>query len=260
MIENAHLLNLNVSRISRLKKWQRRSIYALTGLLGLGLIGTIFYMVMIVAQYDVAYSKEQNKVAAQNKQLDIYEQGLLGKHDVLLDYFKATKTNLSDEEKKIYANLLLKDKKYKELVSLYNNDSGYIATMISKQGDINALRAFHKDFPSNESTFDLLYADKKYKELLAVKDVDMTVKRSEMKTYALMKTGKIEEANAELANNNNKDLKAKITQYEKLSKELKEFNEAIKVAKDSKKRKKLRLYQRRKPIWRNNLTPFKGCS
>ncbi|MDM5196498.1 hypothetical protein QUF79_00080 [Fictibacillus enclensis] len=246
VIENAHLLNLNVSRISRLKKWQRRSIYALTGLLGLGLIGTIFYMVMIVAQYDVAYSKEQNKVAAQNKQLDIYEQGLLGKHDVLLDYFKATKTNLSDEEKKIYANLLLKDKKYKELVSLYNNDSGYIATMISKQGDINALRAFHKDFPSNESTFDLLYADKKYKELLAVKDVDMTVKRSEMKTYALMKTGKIEEANAELANNNNKDLKAKITQYEKLSKELKEFNEAIKVAKDSKKAKEVKALSKKK--------------
>lgn len=246
VIENAHLLNLDVSRISKLKKWQRRSIYALTGLLGFAFVGTVFYMVMTIAQYDVAYNKERQTVAAQEKTLEIYEQGLLGNKNEMLDYFNENQKNLTDEEKKIYAGLLLEDKKFKEVVGLYNNDLGYIATMISNRGDINTLKEFHKDFPSKESSFDIFYADKKYKELLALKDVDMTVKRSEMKTYALMKTGKLEEAKAELSNNNNDDLKGKLTEYEKLSKEIKEFNEAIKIAKDSKKDKEVKALGKKK--------------
>lgn len=246
VIENAHLLDLDISRVSKLKKWQRRSIYTLTGLFGLALVGTVFYMVMTIAQYDVAYNEERNTVSAQEKRLEIYEQGLLGDKIKVRDYLAENKENLTDEEKKIYAGILIEEKKFKEVVDFYDNDVSYIATMISNNGDLNTLKEFHKDFPSNESTFDIHFSDKKYKKLLAMKDVQMTVKRSEMKTYALMKMGKVEEAKAELSNNNNEGLKVKLTQYEELSNEIKELDEAIKVATDSKKKKEVKALSKKK--------------
>lgn len=246
VIENAHLLNLDISKVSKLKKWQRRSIYTLTGFLGLALVGTVFYMVMTIAQYDMAYNEERTTVSAQEKRLDIYEQSLLGDKKELKEYLIKNQKNLSDEEKKIYAGILLDDKQYKEVVTLYKNDISYIATMISNKGDIETLREFHKDFPSNESTFDIHFADKKYKKVLAMKDVQMTVKRSEMKTYSLMKMGKIEEAKTELSNNNNEELKNKLMQYEEMSTEIKELDEAIKIAKDSKKDKEVKALKKKK--------------
>ncbi|MGM0924655.1 MAG: hypothetical protein ACQEWW_26305 [Bacillota bacterium] len=246
VIENAHLLNLDVSKVSKLKKWQRRSLYALNGFLVLALVGTAFYMVMTIAQYDVAYNKERAVVAAQQEKLEIYEQGLVGNKKDLLDYYKKNAQDLNEDEKKIYAGLLLEEKNFKEVVALYNNDLGYIATLISKRGEVDSLKAFNKDFPSNEGTFDILYTDKKYKELLEIKDVDMTLQRSEMKTYALMKTGKVEEARAELKNNNSKALEEKLANYEKLTQEIKGFNDAIKVAKGSKKAEEVAALTKKK--------------
>jgi hypothetical protein len=233
VFENVHLLDLDIRKVSKLTRWQRRTIYALTGLLSLALIGLIFYTAMTIAQYDVAYKKEHETVLSQNKTLGIYEQGLLGNKKELNKYLYKNKKGLTNDQKKLYAVLLLQDKKYKEVVDLYNNDLSFIAALISSTGNIDMLREFNKDFPSKEGEFDILYADKKYEELLTLKNVDMTVKRSEMKTYALLKTGRIEEAKAELTNNNNKDMKKKIVQYEELSKEINGLNSAIEVAKNN---------------------------
>lgn len=246
VLENAHLIDLDTSRVSKLKKWQRRSIYAFTGVLTVVFAGTVFYLVMMIAEYDTAYNKEREVVAAQETKIEMYQKGLLGSEEELMSYYKKNKNQLTEEEKKIYAGMLLNQKDYKEVVSLYENDLGYIATLISSKGDTESLREFNKDFPSEEGKFDLLYADKKYAEMLKVTDVEMTVKRSEMKTYALLKTGKIDEAKTELANNNNKDLAAKIDEYEKMSKEIKEYNEAIKIAKDSKKEDEVKALTKKK--------------
>ena len=56
-----------------------------------------------------------------------------------------------------------------------------------------------------------------------------------MKTYALMKIGKIDEAKIELNNNNNEELANKITEYEVLTAEIKTLQEKNKLLLQDKK-------------------------
>lgn len=65
--------------------------------------------------------------------------------------------------------------------------------------------------------------------MLNIQNVRMNVKRSEMKTYALLKLGKIDEAKLELNNNNSDELSKKITKYEVITAEIKTLEEKYKV-------------------------------
>ncbi|MGB6408819.1 MAG: hypothetical protein WBF39_15165, partial [Planococcus donghaensis] len=71
----------------------------------------------------------------------------------------------------------------------------------------------------------------------------MNVERSEMKTYALIKLGKIDEAKVELNNNSNEELAEKISRYEVLTAEintLKEQHSLLVKDKKDKEAKKIK--------------------
>jgi len=65
----------------------------------------------------------------------------------------------------------------------------------------------------------------------------MTTKRSEMKTYALIKLNKIDDAKVELSNNNNEDLSKKIATIEGLKAEVTTLQSQLNKVKGNKKKR-----------------------
>ncbi|MFB7141698.1 hypothetical protein ACFCYN_18765 [Gottfriedia sp. NPDC056225] len=233
--EHVHLIGLDQSRISKLKKWQRRTIYSIAGVVSLTLVGTATFMSLVISNGKHDVQKQTNLVKEQTKIINQYEHALLGDNESILNYFGKHKKDLTIEQTQLYAKLLLDQKKYKDVVGIYKNNVGFVETLISTKGSIDQLREYNASFPTDEGKFDLLFADKKYADLLKLTKVEMTVKRSEMKTYAYLKTGNIQGAKNELSNNNNEKLIQKITKYEDLTKQLKDIDKAISISKESKK-------------------------
>ena len=235
-LENAWIRNLDKSKISRLKSWQRRTVYGLSLFFALATVGIFSFFIIQISSINNDYQA----LSAQNEEkeeiIDRYAGALLGKKDSLNAYLSdKVKSGLNDNEKRIYASYLADEKKFDQLVEVYDDDPKLAATFISNNKDTEILKEFNEDYPTNEAKYDIAYKDGNYNELLSIENVEMTSTRSEMKTYAYLKTGKIKEAKAELENNNSEDLANKISHFEQLNKAIADINEQIDDAKDDKK-------------------------
>ena len=228
------LLNLDKSKVSRLKKWQRVSVYAVSVIATIGLVTmTVLYIVQ-TAQNERELAKVNQDMAKQEELSKTYEAAIIGDAEPLKAYLSGKKLN--DNQKVILGNLYLGEGDYEKAVEVMG-DPRQVVSMIteSPKGDKEkVLQAFNELFPTNEGRFDLAYLQKDYELMLNIPTVNMTKKRSEMKTYALLKTGKLDEAKAELASNNNPEMKEKIDKYEVLKAEISTLNEKLEMEKTKK--------------------------
>lgn len=220
--------DLDRTRISRLKRWQRRSIYGLTGVLGLACIGILAFFLIQVSSISEEAQASVAQVEEQEETIEYYEQALLGDEDNLESYFNEKEIeSLSDRERNIYASLVADNQDFDTLNTLFENDNRLAATFLGQQGNIPALRAYNEQFPTNEARFDLAYAEEKYEEMLNVENVEINSRRSEMRTEALLKTGDIEAARQELENNSSTELAERVNRYGELDSEISDLNEQI---------------------------------
>jgi hypothetical protein len=133
-------------------------------------------------------------------------------------------------------SLLIDQKKYEKAIKLQGNHPEAVESMISKKGDVNALKEFQQTFPSPNGAFDLAYHEQRWEDMMSQSGVEMTDKRYEMKAYGYLKLDKVKEAREAAAHIQNQDLNQKIETYEKTKKEVEETKKQ--VEEENKKDKK----------------------
>lgn len=225
------LINLDKSKISRLKKWQRVVIYSFSALVTVGLVVLGSSFVLQKAQYEQALADGRKSVKANEEIVEVYETALLGNKEELEVYFDGKKLN--ENQQHILVDMYLKEDKYDKAVATLG-DPVEVETIIlnddfwaNGEAKIKKLKEFNELYPTNEARFDIAYFEKEYELMLNLPSINMTAKRSRMKTYALMKLGKIDEAKVELNNNNDERLTEKIDRYEILQAEIKTLTEKV---------------------------------
>lgn len=227
-MENDIYRDLDRSQISHLKRWQRRSIYGLAGLFALSTAGVFAFFFLQI----VALSEEFNSITAEAEEqaevITYYERALLGEEDTLEAYLSGKDIEeLSNRETGIYARMVVNNEDFETLNALYENDTSLVATFLAQKEDTETLRAYDQQYPTNEGQFDLAFADENYEELLAMENVEMNNRRSEMRTEAFIETGDLEGARAELENNASSELAERINRLEELNTQIAEIDEEL---------------------------------
>lgn len=218
------LINLDKSKISKLKNWQRKTAYLIGGM---ALIGFFIIDFLYVAQqeaYEKALEDGRNQLAISEEMNEVYEETILLENKNLVASLSEV-DNLNENQIKILVNEHVENNEFEQAVSLLDGDHIQVETLIlsSKENvadKIKKLEDFNGVFPSNEARYDLAYLNKEYELMLNIPNVTMNVQRSEMKTYALIKLGEIDEAKVELNNNSNEELAEKISRYEVITAEI----------------------------------------
>lgn len=221
-------INLEKTNISKLKKWQRSAIYVVASL---GLVGCTALGFMMTSQesaFEASLVAEVEKAQINTQLIERYEQALQGDKSELLPYLASLQEadKLTENQQVLLLNEYLVNGAYDKAIAL-NDDIIYVETLILANKQLSdkekaiKIAEFNELYPTNEARFDLAYFEKNYDLMLNIENVNMTVQRSEMKTYALLKLNKIEEAKKEINNNSNPQLEEKIIRYEILAAEIK---------------------------------------
>lgn len=237
-------INIDKDNISKLKKWQRRTIYGLTTFLFIFSIMIIVWSITQMSSYEKALADGRKQLSSSESLIENYEKGLLGNKEVMIEYINNL-NNLSENQEILLVNHFIDKEEYTKAVETLDDDSR-AETMIlmndnyDKETKIKKIKDFNEEYSTNEARYDLAYFDKDYELMLNIQDVDMIVERSKMKTNAHLKLDQLDEAKAELKNNNDEEMKDKIEQYEALTTEIDTLKEKYDKEKNKKKKKKLK--------------------
>ncbi|MED4213427.1 hypothetical protein P4662_29865 [Priestia megaterium] len=215
----------------------RRMIYG-GGILSLLILSATCFSTVATSQDRAETIQDlQKQVKLEQKITGTYERALLGDSEGALKRLSSIgEQSLMNEQKNVYMSLLIDQKKYEKAVQLQRNHPEAVESMISKKGDVNALKEFQQTFPSPNGAFDLAYHEQRWEDMMSQSGVEMTDKRYEMKAYGYLKLDKVKEAKEEAAHIQNQDLNQKIETYEKTKKEVEETKKQ--VEEENKKDKK----------------------
>ncbi|MGZ0135642.1 hypothetical protein [Priestia megaterium] len=215
----------------------RRMIYG-GGILSLFILSATCFSTVATSQDRAETIQDlQKQVKLEQKMTGTYERALLGDSEGALKRLSSIdEQSLTKEQKNVYMSLLVDRKKYKEAVQLQGNHSEVVESMISKKGDVNALKEFQQTFPSPNGAFDLAYHEQRWEDMMNQSGVEMTDKRYEMKVYGYLKLDKVKEAKEEAAHIQNQELNQKIKAYEKAKKEVEETEKQVEEEKKKDKK------------------------
>ncbi|MEH7361320.1 hypothetical protein [Priestia megaterium] len=237
----------------------RRLIYG-GGILSLLILSAMCFSTVATSQDRAETIQDlQKQVKLEQKITGTYERALLGNSKWALKRLSSIdEQSLTKEQKNVYMSLLVDQKKYKEAVQLQGGHPEVVESMISKKGDVNALKAFQQTFPSPNGAFDLAYHEQRWEDMMRQSGVEMTDKRYEMKAYGYLKLDKVKEAKEEAAHIQNQELNQKIETYEKTKKEVEETKKQVeeenkKDKKDENKIKSLTEQQKKQEELLKNL-------
>lgn len=215
----------------------RRLIYG-GGILSLLILSATCFSTVATSQDRAETIQDlQKQVKLQQKITGTYERALLGESQVALKRLSSIgEQSLTKEQKNVYMSLLVDQKKYEEAVKLQGNHPEVVESMISKKGDVHALKEFQQTFPSPNGAFDLAYHEQRWEDMMSQSGVEMTDKRYEMKAYGYLKLDKVKEAKEAAVHIQSQDLNQKIETYEKTKKDIEETKKQ--VEEENKKDKK----------------------
>ncbi|NLR46385.1 hypothetical protein [Priestia megaterium] len=215
----------------------RRLIYG-GGILSLLILSATCFSTVATSQDRAETIQDlQKQVKLEQKITGTYERALLGDSQGALKQLSSIdEQSLTKEQKNVYMSLLVDQKKYEEAVKLQGNHPEVVGSMISKKGDVQALKEFQQTFPSPNGAFDLAYHEQRWEDMMRQSGVEMTDKRYEMKAYGYLKLDKVKEAKEAAAHIQSQDLNQKIETYEKMKKDIEETKKQ--VEEENKKDKK----------------------
>ncbi|MEH7341814.1 hypothetical protein V7179_25110 [Priestia megaterium] len=220
----------------------RRLIYG-GGILSLLILSATCFSTVATSQDRAGTIQDlQKQVKLEQKITGTYERALLGDSEGALKRLSSIdEQSLTNEQKNVYMSLLVDQKKYEKAVKLQGDHPEVVESMISKKGDVQALKEFQQTFPSPNGAFDLAYHEQRWEDMMRQSGVEMTDKRYEMKAYGYLKLDKVKEAKEEAAHIQNQDLNQKIETYEKTKKEVEETKKQVEEEKkkDPKDEKKI---------------------
>jgi hypothetical protein len=227
-MENDLYQHLDSTKISHLKRWQRRTIYGAAGFFAFASAGIFTFFFLQIASISNEVSSTTAEAEQQAEVITYYEQALLGEEETLEAYLSGKDTDaLSNRETGIYARMVADNEDFETLNALYEEDTSLAATFLAQEADAETLRAYNEQYPTNEAQFDLAFADENYEELLEMKNVEINNRRSEMRTEALIEMGDLEGARAELENNTSSELADRLNRMEELNTQLADIDEQI---------------------------------
>ncbi|MEH7147522.1 hypothetical protein [Priestia megaterium] len=215
----------------------RRLIYG-GGILSLLILSATCFSTVATSQDRAETIQDlQKQVKLEQKITGTYERALLGDSEGALKRLSSIdEQSLTNEQKNVYMSLLIDQKKYKEAVKLQGNHPEAVESMISKKGDVHALKEFQQAFPSPNGAFDLAYHEQRWEDMMSQSGVEMSDRRYEMKAYGYLKLDKVKEAKEAAAHIQSQDLNQKIETYEKTKKDIEETKKQ--VEEENKKDKK----------------------
>jgi cell division protein FtsL len=212
--------------ISKLSHLHRKMIYGGSALSVLLLSIGCWTTVSASQQQNEKITQLEYQVKETKDLTSLYEKALLGDTEKALQQFsqeKGKKGSLTQQE--VYMSLLLEEKKYKEAVKVGGEKK--VEDRLLEKGDVQQVKAFQELFPSATGTFDVAYLEQRWEDVLSQKDVRMTEKRQRMKGYALLRTGKVEEAKKQVNHLQDERIHQKIKQYEQVHQEIKDLQKQI---------------------------------
>lgn len=229
--------DVQTTQIPVLSTRNRRLIYG-GGILSLLILSATCFSTVATSQDRAETIQDlQKQVKLEQKMTGTYERALLGDSEGALKRLSSIdEQSLTKEQKNVYMSLLVDRKKYKEAVQLQGNHPEVVESMISKKGDVNALKEFQQTFPSPNGAFDLAYHEQRWEDMMNQSGVEMTDKRYEMKAYGYLKLDKVKEAKEEAAHIQNQELNQKIKAYEKAKKEVEETEKQVEEEKKKDKK------------------------
>lgn len=206
----------------------RRLIYG-GGILSLLILSATCFSTVATSQDRAETIQDlQKQVKLEQKITGTYERALLGDSEGALKRLSSIDEQiLTKEQKNVYMSLLVDQKKYEEAVKLQGNHPEVVESMISKKGDVHALKEFQQTFPSPNGAFDLAYHEQRWEDMMSQSGVEMTDKRYEMKAYGYLKLDKVKEAKEAAAHIESQDLNQKIETYEKTKKDIEETKKQV---------------------------------
>ncbi|MFS8602664.1 hypothetical protein LRO89_08680 [Priestia megaterium] len=206
----------------------RRLIYG-GGILSLLILSATCFSTIATSQDRAETIQDlQKQVKLEQKITGTYERALLGDSQGALKRLSSIDEQiLTKEQKNVYMSLLVDQKKYEEAVKLQGNHPEVVESMISKKGDVHALKEFQQTFPSPNGAFDLAYHEQRWEDMMSQSGVEMTDKRYEMKAYGYLKLDKVKEAKEAAAHIQSQDLNQKIETYEKTKKDIEETKNQV---------------------------------
>jgi hypothetical protein len=215
----------------------RRLIYS-GGILSLLILSATCFSTVATSQDRAETIQDlQKQVKLEQKITETYERALLGDSEGALKRLSSIdEQSLTSEQKNVYMSLLIDQKKYEKAVQLQGNHTEAVEGMISKKGDVNALKEFQQTFPSPNGAFDLAYHEQRWEDMMSQSGVEMTDKRYEMKAYGYLKLDKVREAKEAAAHIQNQDLNQKIETYEKTKKGVEETKKQVEEEKKKDKK------------------------
>ena len=236
-LEDATEDYVQMNQTSVLSTRNRRMIYG-GGILSLIILSATCFSTVATSQDRAETIQDlQKQVKLEQKITGTYEKALLGDSEGALKRLSSIdEQSLTSEQKNVYMSLLIDQKKYEKAIKLQGNHPEAVESMISKKGDVNALKEFQQTFPSPNGAFDLAYHEQRWEDMMSQSGVEMTDKRYEMKAYGYLKLDKVKEAKEAAAHIQNQDLNQKIETYEKTKKEIEETKKQ--VEEENKKDKK----------------------
>lgn len=251
------LINIDKENVSKLKKWQRRTIYTMTGVLSFILIMVTVWSFTQMANYEKALSDGREQLNNSEKLVEEYETALQGNKESLIEHL-LTLDNLTKKQEVLIVNYYVDKGEYGKAVNVLDDDSRTETMILMNQNydrptKINKIKEFSEEYSTNEARFDLAYFDKDYELMLNIKGVDMVTERSKMKTLAHLRLGQLDEAKIELKNNNDESVQEKLEKYEALVTEIDTLKEKIDKESNEKEENKLKETLKQKEEEKNKL-------
>lgn len=192
--------NLEWDKVSRLKKWQRRTVYGLTGFFAVTSVCVPAYFFIQLANLNQSYHASVANAEESKEVLDTYEGALLGNDEALYDYLDSlTQEEMSDAERNLYAGFVADAGEFEQLNTLFDQDHSLVASFLSIHRETETLQAYHEEYPTNEAMFDIAYVNEEFEEVTTIEDVDITQERSKKRANAFLQIGNAIEAESELS-------------------------------------------------------------
>jgi hypothetical protein len=227
--------------ISKLSHLHRKMIYGGSALSVLLLSIGCWTTVSASQQQSEKITQLEHQVKEKEDLTSLYEKAILGDTEKAIQQLSKEKGNKDSQvNQDVYMSLLLEEKEYKEAVKVGGEQK--VEDRLLEKGDVQSLKTFLESFPSSTGTFDVAYLEQRWEDVLSQKEVRMTEKRQRMKGYALLRTGKVEEAKKQVNHLQDQRIHEKIKQYEQVQQEIQDLQKQIEEEqqKDSKDEGKIK--------------------
>src|SRR5699024_7199076 len=153
------LINVDKENISKLKRWQRRTVYSLAGLFLLISVFTVIWSVLQMASYEKALNNEKKQLNGNEELIEHYEKGLLGNREDVIQYLNS-QDEVYENQEVLLVNHFIDEEEYAKAVEKLGDDSR-VETMIlmndnyDESEKVEKINAFNEEYSTNEARYDL---------------------------------------------------------------------------------------------------------